>query len=379
MARAMSYIFGILLLLLAIAGIVAGVVCFFKGMRLLPFKKQTIDPNGDVTTVRISIEEVFEGTGPLEALILYLPVLIPSVVLLITGLLMRITNNRTMMLLFVIVGIIGFSLEMLVMQQKEQPIVFIMAIAIMDAIGMSLCTTEVVLAMKLVTLVLTAVAVMLLFSALVYCRGRDSKRLLLFLLLAAGVFLTLALPRAFRDMGNPARTSKDVKEAVDQIETFAEELPANAAEFANGIKEDISGKASGNTNLSDEVEEGENETEFDGIVDSPEELVAQTDFLEKAEEAGISSWTYVSAGEDGEQYVWSNEVLYKYQDGTIETVASDVPEKIIVAGGNYYYLTKNLHLMRNGEDIADHVSDLRKSSDGKGVTYSYHGEDHTVY
>lgn len=381
MMSVMSYVCGIFLLLLAVAGIVTGVIFFVNGFHLGTFTKKIVDPDGSEKTIRLSISEAFEGMSPVEVIISYLPVLIPSGVLLITGLLMRLTNNRIMMLLFVIVGITCFSIEMLVMQQKEQPVAFIMAIAIMDAIGMSLCITEVVLAAKLMTLLLTAVAIMLLLSALVACRGRNSKKLLGVLLLAAGVFFTLALPRAFRDMGNPAHTSKDVKKVVDQVETFAEEIPSNAMDFAKGVGEAISGKASGNTNLPEKTEtaEAETETEFDGVIDSAEELVAQTDFLEKIKESGISSWTYVSAGKEGEQYFWSNEVLYKYQDGTVHIVAKEVPQKVIVAGGNYYYLTNDLHLRKNGEDIAEHVSELRPTSDGEGVIYVYHGEEYTVY
>lgn len=298
---------------------------------------------------------------------------IPALSILVMGMLIRLTNNATGMMLFALVvflymvyAIVRLNMVTIYLMEIPLPKLLVKGVfLVLTGIGLEGPFMSTICTLKPTTVIILVVGAIAWWCS-IFTFTRKPVKAIIAMVLAVAIF-AIGVPKAIEDTWKGENIMRQTwEQATKGLKENKENREALSPE----------GQDSGDT------EENEEVYKFDGIIDSNEELVNETDFLDIAQAAGISTWTYVSNGESGEQYVWADGTIYVYKSGEIgeiSVLASEVPETVIVAGGNYFYTDSALYLYKNGEQIADHVTKLHKSADGKGVTYRYHGEDYTVY
>lgn len=281
----------------------------------------------------------------------------PALAVMVFGLLLLITKNRVCYMLFSFIVFI-YAFYAITRLFKVAHFWIAMALAAVMAIGLRGALVGAILVMRPLTILACAVAVLLFWISIGY--GKNRRVAILIVMLVIALTATgVALPMAFADTLHPddrmKKTVSEVKEAVEEAKE-AKQSEDSAADSDEEV--DV--------------------YEFDGVIDTTEELVNETGIVSAAKNAGIDGWTYI-VSEGNLHYIWSNDVLYVYDGNVINVKASEVPEDVVVANGNYYYTANNLDLYRNGEFVENHAVKLRRSSDGMGVTYKRLGEEKTLY
>lgn len=313
------------------------------------------------------IEEDEEDQEVTDKLLLLLPVAVPTLATLISGWLMYASGQKTMTFVFCIISLGNLLFMLYSMKSKKEANWKILLVAIINMVGIAPNILVVVAAMRIMTILVTLLAFMM-FSGTLFMTARKQFVKLLFSLTAGLLLLFFAvIPRGFEDMANPQREVEEVTEAMSNIEQVASDVVVDVNEKISQVTATPTPTATPSY-------------VFDGVIDTEEELVKETNIKDVAKENGLDNWVYRCPDEDGNQYVWAKDTLFKFYpaEGKLESVATEVPENTCVAGGNFYYLNKRLELLKNGtEVVVDSVWKIEQV--GTEVHYHVGSNEYTIY
>lgn len=347
-----GWIFGILLVLVTVVGIVYGTI------------KDWYSQDGD--TDKNVVETLVAFGIPLGGII-------------VTGLLIGLTGNVFCRMIFALITLIYgvyaisrlFKVKIYV-QSKELPSTIVGAVyAVFVVMALSSHLTKALQSLSLMTLGMMLLSAVAVWFSLGYAKDKKTVLLMLSLLISLSV-TGVTVKRVWNETAkNPQErleiSTDGAKEAVKEVKE----------EFGKDDDEQQTKETKAETETETDTPEP-TEAPWDGIIDSNEELEEKTNFPELAKAMGVERYDYLNHTEDGRVFVWSNGKILCYDGAESITIAAERCQKQVeVIGNNYFIKGTDSVLYKNGEPVAKNVGKFKATADGT-IEYKSQGKEYTL-